>query len=505
MNTKRILSAILAGLLLAGSLTACATDNAPPADTKPSTQTTAPAEEGETELRDHLPDNLNFGGEEIVFISRYFEGWTSGEIAVPDLISEPVNDAVYERNKAIESRLGVKINSIEENTTAEHAIVTKVSTAVKAGTHEYDVMAAACYAALPETLSGTFVNLRGDGMQYLELDQPYWSQGFNDVVEYDGLQFVATGDALITLYRMAFVTVFNQKLFVDAGQPFLYEYVEDGTWTLDKQIQLAPLFHRDNGNGEQDDQGDVYGFASGPVASIDPYWSSCRVDIIRKDADGAYQLVLDMDKIHGVAEKVLHLFHNTDGASRIFETHGYGGEHDDIRDLFANGNCAMATLHIMKLESSAMRNMTDTYGVVPMPKYDELQDGYNTLLHDQFTVFSIPTTVTGEKLTKVAAVLEAMSSASYRIVKPAYYETTLRTKIAQDPQSAEMMDIIIRNIYIDAGIIYTGALPGFQGGLRALVNSKQNDAVSRFTAMAKQTKNKLRGITRKLDKLAEQS
>ena len=50
----------------------------------------------------------------------------------------------------------------------------------------------------------------------------------------------------------------------------------------------------------------------------------------------------------------------------------------------------------------------------------------------------------------------------------------------------------------------TVALPGFQGSFRALVNSKQNDAVSRFTALNKQARNKLKGIIRKLDNLAIQ-
>ena len=63
MNIKRILSAILAGLLLTGSLSACATGDDTPEGTKPSTQTTAPAEEEETELRDNLPDDLDFGGD----------------------------------------------------------------------------------------------------------------------------------------------------------------------------------------------------------------------------------------------------------------------------------------------------------------------------------------------------------------------------------------------------------------------------------------------------------
>ena len=499
MKAKRILSALLAALLLAGTMTACGESQDPPREETTANQVTET--EAETDLSDALPDDLDFGGQEITFISRYLEGWTSGEIAVEGLINEPVNDAIYERNKAVEDRLKIEINSIEENNSDPNLVVTKVDNAVKAGTNEYSVLAAACYVALPSTLNGNYVNLRGEGAEYLDLEQPYWAQGLNEVIEYGGTQFAVTGEALITLYRMAFVTCFNQALFDNASQPYLYDYVDNGTWTLDKQISLVPLFHQDNGNGQQDDEGDIYGFASGTMASIDPYWSSCKVDIIRKNGEGMYELVLDNDRIHGVSEKVLRLFHNTDGASRIFQSHGYGGEHDDIRDLFSEGDCAMATLHVMKLESEPMRNMKDTYGVVPMPKYDEAQDGYRTLLHDQFTVFCIPTTVQGDQLSMVCAALEAMASASYRIVKPAYYETTLRTKLAQDSKSAEMLEIIIQNVYIDAGIIYTNALPGFQDNLRILVNSKNNDAVSRFTSLSKRTKGMLRAITVKLDKL----
>ena len=53
------------------------------------------------------------------------------------------------------------------------------------------------------------------------------------------------------MYRFAFVTVFNQRLFVDTNQVFLYDYVENGTRTLDRQISRGPLFHRDNGDGVQ--------------------------------------------------------------------------------------------------------------------------------------------------------------------------------------------------------------------------------------------------------------
>lgn len=499
MRPCRVLSALLAVLLLAGSQVACGEPQASPPETTALPRISE--EETETTATDSLPDDLDFGGEKVVILSRYLEGWTSGEIAVKELINEPVNDAIYERNKAVEDRLKVELVSIEEDNANPGVVVEKVDRAVKSGTHEYDILAAACYTALASTLNGNYVNLRGEHTEYLDLEQAYWSQGLNEVVEFGGAQFAITGEALITLYRMAFVTCFNQTLFDNIHQPYLYEYVDKGTWTLDTQIGLVPLFHQDNGSSEE---GDVYGFASGTVASIDPYWSSCKVDILRKNELGEYELILDNDRIHGVAEKVLHLFHNTGGASRIFMTHGYGGEHDDIRDLFSEGRCAMATLHVMKLESAPMRGMKDTYGIVPMPKYDTSQGEYRTLLHDQFTVFCIPTTVRGERLSRMCAVLEAMASCSNQLVKPAYYETTLRTKLAQDIKSAEMMELIIRNVYIDAGIIYTGYLPGFQGSLRELVNSKKNNAVSRFAALSKQTRRKLEDINKKLTKLSSQ-
>ena len=60
---------------------------------------------------------------------------------------------------------------------------------------------------------------------------------------------------------VAFLRLLCYKdMFTDANQPFLYEHVENGTWTLGKQISPVPLFHRDNGNNAQDKSGDVYGF-----------------------------------------------------------------------------------------------------------------------------------------------------------------------------------------------------------------------------------------------------
>ena len=134
MKIKALLSAILASLMLAGSLASCANND--PAETQSPDGTTS-AVESETELTDNLPDDLNYGGTTITVISRARLGWFHDEILVEKLTGDPVNDAVYERNKLVESRLNVKIANITDDSIASESVPDKVSTAVKAGTDEY--------------------------------------------------------------------------------------------------------------------------------------------------------------------------------------------------------------------------------------------------------------------------------------------------------------------------------------------------------------------------------
>ena len=497
MKLTKPLALLLALLMLVSSFAACGET----AEGGNSQDTTLSGEsELETELTDSLPSDLNYGEDEVIIYSRYREGWTAGEVSVEELTNEPVNDAVYERNRAVEQRLNIRINSILENNHDGDVLMNKVITAVKSGLDEYDIVAAPCYIAMDQSLSGTFSDLRG--AEYLDFDKPWWTQGFNEVVEYQGAQYAVTGAVFLSVYRFAFVTVFNQRLFTDANQPFLYRHVEDGSWTLDKQYSLVPVFHQDDGNGKQDETGDIYGFISNDLISVDPYWSSCEVSILHKNGDGEYEFAFDSGKLHSVAEKVIKLYYESGNAMYNIKQKAYDAEQDDIRQMFSEGYGAMATLRILELEHASVRGMEDKFGVVPMPKFDENQKEYHTLLHDQFTVAVVPTTVQGEKLDEMSAVLEALCSASYKTLRPAYYETTLRTKIAQDPQTAAMMDTVVDNIYIDAGIVYTRAIASFHDSFRKVIQSGKNTVTSTYKRTLTAATRNLQRMQEKLDALA---
>ena len=483
MKAIRLTALLLAVLMALSALTACATD--PESKETQASGQTNHEDENETGVKHDLPDDLYYDDEQVVFISPEV-------LTYDDLTGVAVEDIIYERNLATEERLGITINGIFDANAID-----KVITAVSGGSTDYDVMVELCWRAAPKFTGNYFRNLRDT--EYLDFSKEYWNQGFNEAVEYNGVQFGITGAMLLSLYRSTYITIFNKELFTKANQPFLYDSVEDGTWTLDKQISLTPIFHQDNGNNVQDMSGDVYGFVSNDFIYVDPYWSSCGVDIIKKNGDGEYEWVFDSAKLYDVADKILKLFYGTDDAAFI--------ENDDVASegtvvsVYSSGNAAMATLRIAVLEGDAIRSMPEEYGVVPIPKFSEDQKEYRRQMHDGFTIACLPNTVSEDRANMLSAVLECMGSISYNDVRPTYYDTILRTQIAKDPQSAHMMDIIINGIYIDAGIVYSHSMGSFHQGLQQMMDARNNDTVSRYKKMTTSAKRGLEGLMKELDKI----
>ena len=132
MKKARILAAFLATLALLPVFASCASEN-DPKDTD-AKQTTVATEDGdETVIRDTLPDDLNYNGNKVTILSRNYGSDLVDEVYVEELRSDPVNDAIYERNKEVEERLGIKINSIRESTVEP---INEIITAINGGSSD---------------------------------------------------------------------------------------------------------------------------------------------------------------------------------------------------------------------------------------------------------------------------------------------------------------------------------------------------------------------------------
>ena len=469
------------------------------ANTEQGEDTTVSQETEEPSKLDNIPDDLKFDGEEIVIINRAFLGWTWDEVAVPELNSEPVNDAIFNRNVTVGDRLNVQIVSHAIEDADQSKPLSEVQRAVLAGSDEFDLLAGACYLVLHTTLEGLYRDM--NDLEYLDLSQSYWTQDYNEVISYNDSQYSATGMIALSTYRFAFVTMFNKNQFDNKSVPYLYDAVNDGTWTLDYQSQLAEDFYQDlNGNSKKDED-DFFGLITAPYISTDPYWASCDLKILEKNADGEYEYVLDTARLSDTTDKILQLFYES--GTYVYPHTALDGEQDDIRIAFAKGNGAMCTTRLVATEQADIRNMEELYGIVPMPKYDEAQSEYGTLQHDQFTVYAVPATVNEDKFQMVGAVLEVMASESMRTVKPAYYEIALKRKYMSDPVAWEMLDLIFNTIRIDAGIVYTNALGSPHDQLRQIITSKKNTVASKFKRMDKTVGKNLSKMIKNLDKLEE--
>ncbi len=488
---KKFLALLLVFATMISVLVACADSGDGEVDS------TVNAETGEPTQLDNIPADLKFDGEDVTILSRAYIGWTWDEVAVPELNSEPVNDAVFNRNVTVGDRLNINIVSHAIDDVDPGKPLVEVQRAVLAGSDEYDLLAGAAYQVLQYTLEGMFCDITQ--LDYLDLTQSYWMQDYNDVILYNNKQYSATGMIALSTYRFAFVTMFNKNQFDNKSKPYLYEAVSNGEWTLDYQAALAEDFYQDlNGDGKKDEE-DFYGLITSPYISTDPYWASCDLHLVEKNADGEYEYMLDTSRLSNVTDKILALFYES--GTYVYPHTGYDAEQDDIRLAFSDGMGAMATTRLVAVEQPDIRNMEELYGIVPMPKYDEAQPEYGTLMHDQFTVYAVPATVQADRFDMLGAVLEVMASESLRIVKPAYYEIALKRKYMSDPVAWDMLDMIFNTVKIDAGIVYTNVLGNPHDQLRQIITSKRNTVSSKFKKMDKTVGKNLTKMLKKLDAL----
>ena len=484
---KKSLALLMALIMLLPTALACGKTEEPATTTATTAQastegTTAATEETTTEgyaIKDNLPEDLKFEGKTVSIISRGRD-WCKDEVSVENLTGDVINDAIYNRNAAVEDRLGIKIVNYMTSGTDNYEITETIRKQVQAGTDEYNLFANSVYATIMYTADNLFQDMTD--LTYLDLEQSYWSQGFNEAASIGEAQYFATGAICLSLYRFIFVTFFNKNIFDENNIPYLYDVVNDGKWTLDYQRQISQNIYTDlNGDGVKD-AGDRYGFITNhDQIGVDAYWSSCQLDILSKDENNFLQYAVNVERLSAAVDQINLLIHENEGCYGVVKG-GSDKEQDTICTMFAQDQAAMTTLRLIHVESEDMRNMSSLYGIVPVPKLDESQDNYYSYAHDTMTAYGIPLTVIGDELEMIGAVLEALASESYRTVTPAYYELALKTKYVSDEQSVKMLDDIVNSFYVDAGVLYTKKISSFHQNMRTWIGSNRNTVSSMIKA-----------------------
>ena len=473
-SLTKLLALLLASLMLL-SLAACGTGE----DGPDSAETTSgSAVEENTENMDYvceLPDELDYKGEEITILYIKKSG-RDDELISEALGNGIIADAVYERNLAVETDLGVELSFVDQSDDAVSQ--TTIRNAVRSGDSTLDIFSIGTYCSVSPAIEGCYLNLAN--LEYIDLSKHYWTQDYNNMMTFtaDNKQFLATSPAALSLFRLTYLTIFNRDLFAERKIPDLYETVANGDWTLEYQLSLIEDTWVDTDGDGKASKDDFYGFITGTCISVDAYCVASNIHLVVTDEDGylAYNNT-KVDALIDMAEKVNALYNNQG-------TYAFQGQTQDdiglhyIMEKFSEQQGLMATTQFLSIENYIGPLSEFSYGIVPMPKLSKEQAEYQTYVQDQVSAFGISAAIGNEdRQSMLSAVMEAIAYHSNEIVRPAYYESALSLRFMQDPQSRDILGTMFETIAFDYA--YVTGIGDVRGSLRSMLPAKKLAVASR--------------------------
>jgi len=473
---KQMRNMALVMLLLSAVLASCGdgTAQAQTNEVKDSTPDSAPVTEdpyaAEKAVLDALPA-LDLGGEDFVIAAQAGIGRSEKEIYVEEADGDVINDAVYARNLAINERFNceIKVNPC--------AVSQTVKQAVSAGDNSYPL-------AFPNLNEAAILGQEGYLLNYndysvIHLSEPWWDQGTANMSIGDCVFFMS-GDINMLDNDVTYIMLFNKKLIADNDMEQPYQLVRDGKWTLDVFTEMCKNISMDvNGDALMDEK-DRYGYVT-TTAGPNTFFYGSDLKYVEFDANHVPYLQVDSNKVTQTLEKVVDVTGVEHQISYLVTDPTVG------KTMFTEDRCLFygeVLSYIINL-----RDMNSEFGVLPIPKFDEAQEGYITYCESNSSTATMPNA--GDPET-AATVLEAMALQSYITVTPAYYEVALERKYSRDEESIEMIDIALANRVYDIGRVYTSL--NIHGVFQDLAAKGSTDFASTFAKRKKAAQKQLSRI-----------
>ncbi len=384
-----------------------------------------------------------------------------------------VNDAVFQRNLAIEEAYNLKFNMFESEPNVGADMIKNF---VLSGDTTYQLYQATQHNGLDTMiLDDYFVDWTQ--MDAIKFDRPYWNTKGVENLNFGGKIYTIGGDINLVTYNSTNCILFNKKLFDDLGIDYPYQDVYDKTWTIDKMIGIVKQGYGDlNGDTEWDPKVDRVGFSGWGYEMIYGVYVGLGGKSIVNDENDLPTLAMDGERNVKIVDKMIELF---DGTNAWINTEEYSID----KNAFKDGRMLMDDAFITGI--GANRDSDFDIGLLPYPMLDETQGEYYSRAANIAHLSYIPTT--NVNLRDTGIILEGMAIQSYNTVRPTYYDITLSLKEAADEETLDMVDIVLgSSSYLYEGFISMSTLTGF-------IKSKTNTYASWYAGQRK-------GFEKKIEK-----
>lgn len=492
---KKIIALILALTFVFAIAVGCSKDPSKPNDDTTKSQggdeTTAPVEKA-------WYDELNYDGLDIDIAYQpgeyepYILGEDGGDIAWAE---------VYKTNEKVAGKLGVNLNFIPYEGGQETNIKT-VYTEIQRGDCPVEICMPDQYYGVCYVTDKVYYNVKDLDIEHnwLNLDADCWYKDYHQNLNPNpnALYFLA-GDLSPTILAWCSCSFVNidlyNNLFGDdeAINEFL-DTVEEGHWTIDKCIELCKKAYLDINSDQKVDLGDRLGACTSSGQS--GMWASIAAGMTfsRRLGDGSFELELATERNDTIYKKVYELYNKTEG----FITYSYSATPYGNQDTFIDGRALLMNEYLLYAFRPAIREMTDSFVIIPRPKADEEVPQYVSSIQDGLKLYSVPVTVSVTDLEAITAYLQLSCEDYNEYVIPRIYETSLKVKYASekvDPkQVSDLIDLVRSGITADFAVVYNHKLNGIAGLTGSMIENKVPEWNSRVSMQMSQYKTRLKTL-----------
>ncbi|MBR5869601.1 MAG: hypothetical protein IKZ09_01070 [Clostridia bacterium] len=474
MKNARIVSLLLLAASLSSALLSCGgTDNTPTADAGTQAVTAAQTE-AVTEAPDALDlrmqeddglEDRDFGGADFHILGvDYNKDFYSVESETGDIM----DDTVFRRNTVVMDRFNVNITVDVMEYSAQ---VSQLKRSVTAGDDAVQLFVGHVVSAGQAVLNNVFLNWYD--IPNIDFSRPWWSPSNIEDLTYDGKTFLAVGDFALGALNNTYCVYFNKQVANDYDLPDIYSIVNDGKWTLDRMTELSREVYRDmNGDGTSDEN-DLHGFTIFVGSPVNAFLWSFGEKIAKKQADGTMALDYYNDRVVDIYQKMYDLLWV--GNTTYAVGSNVSGFDTIVRTKFIEGK-ALFMADGFCIATDKLRDSDTEYGIIPMPKLDEAQDGYYTMVDGCHDILGVPVTVGDVEM--VGTITEALNAESYKRTVPVFYDIVLKTKGSRDEESVAIIDMICDGRIFDFGYVYGGWGAAFW--MQDRMNAKSADISSYY-------------------------
>ena len=376
--------------------------------------------------------------------------------------SQPVNDAVFRRNKLIEDHFGITLNIVKTGAAAtgsgQSEATKQFRSLIETVDSTYHAFMHVQHSGMPQMiLEQYFVDW--NTIPYINFEDNWWYGNIRNDLCFGDKVYVMTGDYALYIDRIDCL-VFNKSIFDELGLDYPYQDVLDGTWTWDKFEELVAQGSADlNGDGISSITDDRYGLVGWVYELAPALLVSTGYAPLEKDADNMPILNQETAVAHEKYQRVVDLF--TDGK---MSWAGNSGNQSVAKygDVFREGRSMFVDLFLGSV--TGLTEVEFDFGILPYPKWDEDAPYYNRSSNMTALTY-IP--VTNTELALTGAVLEELAFQSAKDLTPLYFDNVLTVKSTRDVESEEMLPIIKDN----ARFLYDGYMPSIIGYVENKSNS----------------------------------